>query len=89
MRFVVRRKVDWPFVLQFFADVVRDPEFLRHPFLHGTVVRDESTWPDFEICKEDAVEEFKKWFLVETDGIDIVHSYSCVLQRVVDSVFWE
>jgi len=88
MGFVVFGEEERPLILQFFADDVGNPELLRHPLLHRTVVGEETSRPDLEVCPEDAL-ELEERLLVEDDCREILGRYPRKFQGVIDRVFGE
>src|SRR3989338_421385 len=84
VRFEMGGEVNGAFVLQFFFNVVRDPELFCHPFLHRAMIRNESFWPNFEIGIQDAVKKFQKRFFIKANGIDVMYGDTGVLQCMFD-----
>ncbi len=87
MRLVMAGEEHRSLVPQFFFEILWNPEFFLHPFVHRAVVTQKSARPGRDVGRNNAVEELQQRLLVKSDGIDIVHRDTCVFQRVLDRVF--
>ena len=78
--------VDRPMVLQFLLNILWNPELLHHPFLHGFVEREESSWPDFKVCMEKTIEKFEERFFIEADCVEIFCGNTFVSQCMLNGI---